>query len=1792
MSLEQSIQNVGEYFSAHYLAGKDGFNKDIGEHVKRWKEQGSQSTPRKLQALGEAFFAAKSEALDYPEPALRSKAAQQGNTKELHRWHTQLLHALGYQQEPVAINLDTEQKHLPALLRLHRHSQPWLVIVEAPFCLNSGDYIEEALEEFVEAGFSINGIENKSTSNKSTQDAATEQSLPPLHCEWEKAIALLFKQEDRPRWAILLAGSKIYLFDAHTYAQGRYIYVDLDAAFSSKDKSAFDAIAALLSHECLAPKTESDEVLHEKLREGSLKQTHAVSESLQGAVREAIELIANGWIEQRRAQSRGYKQLGEREQPLPDGSREVTAEQLKHDALVYVYRILFCLYAEARGGELGVLPITDDVYRLGYSLEALRDLAEMGEPGTQTEDGSYYAEHLNRLFQLVHEGFHPEESEATEKTEKNHWQIQLPEQNELFDNISKQLTLDKTGRKQLATGNAKTFVIQPLTATLFAPNATPLLNRVLLSNRVLHQVIRRLSLGTGSKSKQIGRINYAELGIVQLGSVYEGLLSYKGFFAKEDLIQVVKAGKPKIVNGKNEIPVVYDDAVNPKEPSWFVPQHRLADFKQGEVVIERRTNQPRIYRQGEFILHLNGVDRVNSASYYTPEVLTRALVKEALKERLKDFGPAQADEILQLKICEPAMGSAAFLVEAIDQLARHYLVLKQEQLGENIDPSRFEEELGRVKHYIAVHNVYGVDLNPTAVELGALSLWLASIHSLRVQEGENGARDIYRPGQTPWFGLRLRAGNSLIGARRAVWTYDQLATGKHYGKKALAPRQLKPGELRKENEIYHFLVWDEDMAPAARDALMKSHWKDECTAINEWNKKQIKQNWSPEELAKARDICQKIDELWQDYAQHRAIGLKQTECTATVWPLPANSPQALKPGPSLEFQEQVKANLEAQSGAFQRLKLLMDSWCSFYFWPLERSDALPSRAAWLAAAEVLLGCEAVESEQARANLDFTLGENIQLEALFAESQQHLPDTSKLAAAVPWFGVARTINNSQNFHHWELIFTEILGPGLKTETEETEIKEAPKGFDLMFGNPPWMKVTWNDAPLLSEYDPLLGAREAKSAKYNSERPKLLAGEERKVNYRDAFVLGEGASMFLNDRTLYPALAGVQTNLYKNFIERSWDLLRDIGIAGLLHPEGVYDDPNGGSFRKRYFERLTAHYQLKNELILFADVHHVMSFSINTYQGAAGEIKFKTIFNLFSPKAIEQCSRKDLDNSPIPGIKNEEGGWETRGHPQRIITITQNELQLFAKLFEESGTPAEQARLPQVHSQPLMKVLEKFSQAPKRLGDLEGEYFATVMFDETYAQRDGIITRMENPSFQPQSSDEWVISGPHFFVGNPLNKTPRTSCTANGHYDAIDLENIAEDYLPRAVYRPGDKDGSLDKFCAAIPEWPKPQKPTQDQQGRWHGGFWPIEDSHQQAWEALLEEPLVLFGIDRSLPGASTARQFAYFGEWQGDVIAAVSWLAENHCDTNAEKYRDLFADVRCVQGEPFEPEQDLPKPQTYYAKYALRAMCQPANERTLIGALMPHGVSGINAVRFVTFKNTQILLSFSSFANSILADFFMKVKGRSNIHEDDIGQLPLLSGPAIRLANYRTLRLSALTSAYQNLWHELYTESINQECFVAPVEGEEYEGPWQDLYEHWQRGSALRGDKVRRQANLEVDVLAAIALGLSLEQLIQVYTVQFPVMKAYEEADQYDARGQRLPNTTRKDAGAKELREALKNHDGESPITVSWQIDNGLQTVTKTFCPPFKHVDRIEDYKIAYRVFSERLGLNNNSETME
>lgn len=139
----------------------------------------------------------------------------------------------------------------------------------------------------------------------------------------------------------------------------------------------------------------------------------------------------------------------------------------------------------------------------------------------------------------------------------------------------------------------------------------------------------------------------------------------------------------------------------------------------------------------------------------------------------------------------------------------------------------------------------------------------------------------------------------------------------------------------------------------------------------------------------------------------------------------------------------------------------------------------------------------------------------------------------------------------------------------------------------------------------------------------------------------------------------------------------------------------------------------------------------------------------------------------------------------------------ELTLFARLYDSKDTSPLRARLPALHGRPLLSVLKKFAAQPKRLGDLKGEYLSTVMFDETYAQRDGTIRRETR---FPKDTGEWVLSGPHFYVGNPFYNTPRRVCDTNNAYDSIDLMTLPDEYLPRTNFVP---DCSLDEYRMRTP-----------------------------------------------------------------------------------------------------------------------------------------------------------------------------------------------------------------------------------------------------------------------------------------------------------------------------------------------------------------------------------------------------
>lgn len=525
----------------------------------------------------------------------------------------------------------------------------------------------------------------------------TPGDAPEDALTWEDLITnQVFSGPEPPRWVLLFHLGQLVLIDRSKWAERRLLRFDFEKLFTSAGASKL--FAAFVSRESVCPADGNN--LLDRLAESSHKHAYEVSTDLKLAAREAIELLGNEAIWHRR---RSHDQYG-----------AIPPEELSRECLRYLYRLLFLFYVEARPG-LRYAPMDSDEYREGYSLESLRELALVPLDSEGSRDGWFLDESLRKLFHMVFHGFSPE----------------------------RQLAM-AAGAETSAASRKHTFEIKPLSGDLFDETLTPMLSRVRFRNHVWQRVLELLGYSRGGGALGRGRISYAQLGIHQLGAVYEGLLSYSGFFATTDLYEVKKADTKE---------------VDPLEQAWFVTRQELEQYDEKEIVFDQETGRAKVYPQGTFIYRLRGRDREKSASYYTPEPLTRCVVKYALKELLESRGTA--DSILTITVCEPALGSGAFLNEAINQLADAYLDRKQAELGKRLPEKEIEPARQRVKAYLADNQVFGVDLNPVAVELAEISLWLNTIY-----EGHT----------IPWFGGQLAIGNSLIGARREIFRTEQLTT--------------------------------------------------------------------------------------------------------------------------------------------------------------------------------------------------------------------------------------------------------------------------------------------------------------------------------------------------------------------------------------------------------------------------------------------------------------------------------------------------------------------------------------------------------------------------------------------------------------------------------------------------------------------------------------------------------------------------------------------------------------------------------------------------------------------------------------------------------------------------------------------------------------------------------------------------------------------------------------------------------------------------------------------------------
>ncbi|MDE0670361.1 MAG: hypothetical protein OXH72_01265 [Caldilineaceae bacterium] len=1466
-----------------------------------------------------------------------------------------LLEALGYERRPerVPVTIDNRQVAVPLLARVATSKeQDALWVVEFRDQIGDDEWGGDPLAGGFHAGLY-------------PWSDGDELDFPDGNTTVEKVIeAGVFGQSRPPRWVMVVSLARVVLLDRVKWAEDRLLRFDLETILTHPDAESFRTMQALLHRTSLAPTGEVRGM--EGFDENSRLHAVGVSTDLKYAMQEAVELLGN----------EALRQYANRNRPAP------SAEDLTRECLRYLYRLLFLFFAEAHP-ELGHAGMRSPIYQNGYSLETLRDAELVRLP--DNEDSWFLHESLQTLFQIQLEGTPLRSQEILRATETHH-----------------------------------DFVLEPVGSVLFEPEQTPHLDAVQFPDRVLRRVLELLSLsGAGTHRRKgrrtgrrgRGRISYAQLGVNQLGSVYEALLSFSGFIADQDLVEVKRA---------------QDDKPDILERAWFVPIGKFDEYKEDEIVYD--DNGPRIYHKGTFVYRQTGYDREATASFYTPESLTQATVRHALNELLKD---RKADDILDIRILEPAMGSAAFLIEAVNQLADRYLRLKQRELGRTIPQEDLPRERQRVRAYITARNAFGVDLNPVAQELGAMSLWLNCM--------EPG-------GFRPDFSHTLYTGNSIVGARRAVLAVSKQKSGYKVDNDSL--RELGVEDQRAEDEVYHFLLPVKEMATVTRKEL-KALVPEAVKQGVAWGKEHG-QHFTDHEFAVLQELSATIDELWGSVTDELHSERAKYEATLPeVWPAKA-APIQDRPH-----------HLSDLPDDYHRLQLVLDYWCSLWFWPISDYGLLPTRHQFLLEMSLILTGKPAATEGTVSWVLETELEEAEVNAvrtLLDDSDSPL-DIDDLAEFMSGrLEVVQTTSTTQRFLHWPLVFADVL--------------LGWSGFDLIVGNPPWVPLRWAEDEVLAQHVPALILRKWSADQIARVRDSILGTDN-----RDGFVIearvGSARASFARHIHNFPQLKGISPNTYKTFISRSFGLVAQSGTIGLIHPVALFLDPRGGMLRQHCYTRLVLLLQFTNERKrhMFTDVANRTVFAICIYLGHQGIVQFRMIANLFDHKTIDDSMIHDGAGS-VPGIKDSLGNWQLQGHRNRVIEVDEAVLTNLGSILDPGNSP-NTCRLPMLHSRELAESLVKITSQPQRLGDLKGDYLQDSMWHETGDRKANPPVFKRETAFRTQPGD-LILTGPNIGLANSLAKSPNRNCRSHKDYADIDLTIIPDHYLPRSNYTP----------------------------------------------------TLV----------------------WQ--------------------RYREL---VRSVPWDRSTKHIDCPR-------LILRGYASVAGERTLQCCLVGDAFAHVHVCESIAFRDWSHLITVCTLWSSLPYDFITKSFQVSGVFDSFTSQLPMVE--LSDTACHRVLQLNCLTTYHANIWNKL-VPNMEPLGWSKIYPGLEEEDPLKAT-NTWHRNCALRTDLARRQALLEVDVLVAMALGLTLNELIQIYRLVFPVLNNYEQNTWYDQNG-RIVWSSRSGKGMSISRSEWEKHkllrQGilAEDVTVDF-LPDGPHEYTIEYKAPFTKPDRESDYCLAWKYF--------------
>lgn len=548
-------------------------------------------------------------------------------------------------------------------------------------------------------------------------------------------------EDEKVPWAIVTNGRdwRLYCAEAHSRATN-YYEIDLPEAMAAGEGDAFRYFYLFFRAEAFAAKP-GELCFLDKVRKGSEQFAKELGDKLRERVfKEVFPYLAQGFVDYRKQTLDQTTKPGD---PFLQETYDAT--------LMLLYRLLFLLYAES----LDLLPVNEPAYA-AISLGKLKH--EVADAAGKLED--HAGETLKKRY--------------TRSDTKLYDQLAT-----LFAAIS-----DGSVQHNVPVYNGGLFNSKPGTDdTTREAAASRFLSQYKVPDFCLARALDLLARGEDPKTHELVFVDYKSLGVRQLGSIYEGLLMYHVVVPQEDWEKDCQIEGLKVA-------LVPSNKERKKSGSYFTPQHivkYIVTQTVGPLLDEKFAKLAPEMRKAQRSYHEN-------RQYEKKAELPSALQKAA--EVVYGKYAHVVHDLLDIKVLDPAMGSGHFLVETVDYITdrvleflagfpwnpvQHYAdqrvrgpILDSMELQQiKIDEARLTD-VNLIKRLVMKRCVYGVDLNPMAVELAKVSVWLDSF-------------TIGAP--LSFMDHHFRCGNSLIGS--SIAQLREVATREN----RLWPLDLGPLEI-------------------------------------------------------------------------------------------------------------------------------------------------------------------------------------------------------------------------------------------------------------------------------------------------------------------------------------------------------------------------------------------------------------------------------------------------------------------------------------------------------------------------------------------------------------------------------------------------------------------------------------------------------------------------------------------------------------------------------------------------------------------------------------------------------------------------------------------------------------------------------------------------------------------------------------------------------------------------------------------------------------------------------------